>query len=66
LVEFADNEIPPYAILSHTWGSDQDEVTFKDMIEGTGKRLLGYRKLTFCGSRAARDNLKYFWIDTCC
>jgi hypothetical protein len=21
---------PPYAILSHTWGDDDEEVTFKD------------------------------------
>jgi hypothetical protein len=25
--------IPVYAILSHTWGEDDDEVTFKDSIE---------------------------------
>jgi hypothetical protein len=40
--------IPPYAILSHTWGDDGDEFTFKDWIEGTGKAKAGYRKLMFC------------------
>jgi hypothetical protein len=29
LNEFFDKHIPPYAILSHTWG--EDEVTFKDI-----------------------------------
>lgn len=66
LMEFADNKIPPYAILSHVWGSDQDEVTFKDVVEGTVKGRPGYQKLLFCGRRAARDGLTYFWVDTCC
>ena len=56
----------PYAILSHTWGKDNEEVTFRDMIEGTGKDKDGYRKIRFCGDQAARDGLRYFWVDTCC
>lgn len=67
LVEYLDNKsFPPYAILSHTWGGDNDEVTFKDVTEGTGKDRPGYQKLTFCAKQAARDNLQYFWLDTCC
>ncbi|KAF2188908.1 HET-domain-containing protein [Zopfia rhizophila CBS 207.26] len=57
---------PPYAILSHTWGSDNDEVIFKDLIEGTGNNKAGYQKLLFCGSQARADGLFYFWVDTCC
>ena len=34
LTEFFDDDIPPYVILSHTWGSDEDELTFKDMKKG--------------------------------
>jgi len=32
-------DIPPsmYAILSHTWGTDNEEVTFKDILKGKGK-----------------------------
>jgi hypothetical protein len=41
-------DIPPYAILSHTWGPDTEEVTYKDVMEGTGKGKDGYRKLKFC------------------
>ena len=26
--------IPPYAILSHTWGADEDEVSFEDLEKG--------------------------------
>jgi len=64
-VEHVQN-IPPYAILSYTWGAACDEFTFKDWIEGTGKAKAGYRKLMFCGSQVAEDNLTWFWVDTCC
>jgi hypothetical protein len=66
LVERIGNDIPPYAILSHTWGADEDEVTFRDLIEGTGKSKVGYRKLDFCAKQTARDSLEFFWVDTCC
>ncbi len=58
--------IPPYAILSHTWGLDNDEVTFKDLQDGSGKSKVGYAKIQFCGKQARRDGLQHFWVDTCC
>jgi hypothetical protein len=63
-----DENIPPYAILSHTWGADDEEVTFKDLESGSSKAKVkvGYHKLLFCGERAKRDGLQYFWVDTCC
>ncbi|KAF2174469.1 hypothetical protein K469DRAFT_708943 [Zopfia rhizophila CBS 207.26] len=61
-----DETIPPYAILSHTWGADTEEVTFDDLTNGTGKDKLGYKKIWFCGEQAVQDGLEYFWIDTCC
>lgn len=64
LVQFTGT-IPPYAILSHTWGSDGEEVTFNDILQGTGQTKSGYRKLLFCGKQAAKDGLDYFWVDTC-
>jgi hypothetical protein len=66
LVELVGSNIPPYAILSHTWGSDEDEVTLKDLVEGVGKTKAGYRKILFCGKQAAKDAIRYFWVDTCC
>ena len=66
LVEHIGRNIPPYAILSHTWGADYEEVTFQDLAAGTGKTKPGYHKLTFCGKQAAKDNLWWFWVDTCC
>ncbi|KAF2263136.1 HET-domain-containing protein [Lojkania enalia] len=61
-----EDTIPPYAILSHTWGADTEEVTFKDLKNGTGKDKPGYEKIRFCGDQARRNGLQYFWIDTCC
>lgn len=58
--------IPPYAVLSHTWGPDNEEVAFSDMTNGTAKTKAGFAKLRFCGEQAAKDGLQYFWVDTCC
>jgi hypothetical protein len=65
--EYIGNDvIPPYAILSHTWGKDDDEVTLKDLETSAGRHKSGYRKIQFCGKQAAKDCLQYFWVDTCC
>lgn len=66
LVEFVGQNIPRYAILSHTWGADNEEVTFKDLENSVGQRKSGYNKLIFCGKQAAKDDLQFFWVDTCC
>ncbi|KAH8202104.1 hypothetical protein TruAng_003682 [Truncatella angustata] len=59
-------DIPPYAILSHTWGADDDEVTFQEVREKKGKKKAGYTKIKLCGQQAKLDGLEYFWVDTCC
>jgi hypothetical protein len=66
LVEFSGQDIPPYAILSHTWGPDSEEVTYHDVTEKTGQNKTGYGKIRLCGIHAARDGLQYLWVDTCC
>ncbi|OCK76426.1 HET-domain-containing protein [Lepidopterella palustris CBS 459.81] len=66
LIEFVGDTIPRYAILSHTWGADDEELTFKDLVEGTGKSKAGYKKIRFCGIQAANDGLHFSWVDTCC
>ncbi|KAF4634885.1 hypothetical protein G7Y89_g3214 [Cudoniella acicularis] len=63
--DLIDN-IPPYAILSHTWGEDNEEATFQDLVQGVGKSKTGYRKIRFCKEQATRDSLQYVWVDTCC
>ena len=64
LTEFFDDDIPEYAILSHTW--EAEEVTFADLMNGTGKDKTSYGKIEFCGEQARSDSLEYFWVDTCC
>ena len=64
--KFFDNAIPAYAILSHTWGDESQEVTFEDMVKGSGRHKAGYEKIRFCGERARLDDLQYFWVDSCC
>lgn len=66
LREFISTNLPAYAILSHTWGLDGEEVSFYDMEAGTGESKTGYRKIQFCARQAAADGLRYFWVDTCC
>jgi hypothetical protein len=62
--DFIGKTIPPYAILSHTWGGD--EFLFEHLVNNAGESNAGYDKIRFCGEQATRDNLQYFWVDTCC
>ena len=64
LHDFHDNQIPPYAILSHTWG--EEEVTLQDLEKPSSKLRTGYAKITSCCALALSDGLQYVWIDTCC
>ncbi|RKK38501.1 hypothetical protein BFJ66_g12442 [Fusarium oxysporum f. sp. cepae] len=48
-----DDDVPDYAILSHTW--EQEEVLFHDMGRDTAKSKKGYAKLESC-CRVAREN----------
>jgi hypothetical protein len=67
IISFDDDTTPPpYAILSHTWGGDADELTFTDIVSGNGTAKHGYNKIRFCGDQAQQDGLQYFWVDTCC
>ncbi|KAI1127859.1 HET-domain-containing protein [Nemania abortiva] len=72
LREFS-HEIPPYAILSHTWGSE--EVTFQDYLLATGpeasrhariRQKAGFSKIVGACHRARNDGLGYVWCDTNC
>ncbi|CAG9991767.1 unnamed protein product [Clonostachys byssicola] len=62
--EFFGDEIPPYAILSHTWG--YGEVELRDVLAGSFHGREGFAKLQGCCAQAANDGLAWVWIDTCC
>ena len=68
LSSFDDDEsIPPYAILSHTWGDG--EISLHDMskkVDSGLEQSEGYLKIRSCCALAEREGHEYVWIDTCC
>ncbi|KAK4225375.1 hypothetical protein QBC38DRAFT_530960 [Podospora fimiseda] len=65
--EFLEQETPPYAILSHTWAADEEEINFQDAQEGNITNPgVGSIKLRGSCRQAIKDGLNYVWIDTCC
>ncbi|KAH6698527.1 heterokaryon incompatibility protein-domain-containing protein [Leptodontidium sp. MPI-SDFR-AT-0119] len=63
-----DNEIPDYAILSHTWHSNKyEEVLLEDLQDiSRASKKAGFAKIGLCCEQALRDCLEWVWIDTCC
>ncbi|KAE9368292.1 HET-domain-containing protein [Stipitochalara longipes BDJ] len=66
LHEFVGSQIPPYAILSHTWG--EEEVSFQDLQSNVSeiREKKGFNKIKQCCRIAAEDGFEYAWVDTCC
>ncbi|KAK4040032.1 hypothetical protein C8A01DRAFT_16088 [Parachaetomium inaequale] len=74
LIEIYGQHVPPYAVLSHTWGDE--EVTLQDLLElsrGHGQwtdslvlSMQRFDKIRKCAEVARRENMQYIWIDTCC
>ena len=71
LTLFIGEEIPKYAILSHTWEHD-GELVFQDMMvinQDQGHPAVkkpGYVKLFNLCKRARADGIPYAWIDSSC
>lgn len=72
LKSFVGSSVPKYAILSHTWGPEDDEVTFQDMLainRGSGnpkRERPGYLKIIETCRKARLTGIGYCWVDTCC
>ncbi|KAK5714367.1 hypothetical protein LTS12_027838, partial [Elasticomyces elasticus] len=64
--DLPEDDLPPYAILSHRWLAATDEPTFEYLSHNGAQEKLGYQKLRFCAEQARKDGLQHFWIDTCC
>lgn len=63
----AEADIPPYAILSHTW--ETTEIVFEDIKTQSYQNLArnyAFQKVFQCCLQARKDNFQYVWIDTCC
>ena len=68
LEEFSAEDIPPYAILSHTWGSQEaafGELATKPASDKQGPTE-GIIKIGGACSQASKDGYRYLWADTCC
>ncbi|KAF4465260.1 HET domain-containing [Fusarium albosuccineum] len=63
LTMFLDGKIPPYTILSHTWGSE--EVLFQDLGNNPSAKA-GWRKVQSACELARTLGKEWIWIDTCC
>lgn len=69
LETFLEEKAPPYAILSHTWGAPDEEISYHDLRRNTldgDRQGHGMKKLRGCCEQAKKDGLDYVWIDTCC
>lgn len=66
LVEVADSSTVEYAILSHTWGKDEEEVGFEEFMTQTATSKRGWEKIQKTCSLAMADNYGFVWCDTCC
>jgi hypothetical protein len=63
LTQFA-RDVPPYAIVSHTWGDEEVSYQEIDLPERTAKK--GFAKILGCCRQALKDTLEWVWVDTCC
>lgn len=65
LREFFGNQIPPYAILSHTW--QEEEVSFQDWADQSlASKKKGYKKIFDTCQLAKKHGHDYVWVDTNC
>jgi hypothetical protein len=51
---------------AHTWGGPEYEVTYIDLVYGTGNNKKSLQKLQFYGSQAQAYYLHYFSVDSRC
>lgn len=67
LTTFYDQDVPDYAILSHTW--EDEEILYADICDQE-KPLPQHKKGVYKFKRscyqAACDGFDWIWIDTCC
>ena len=73
ILEFGDDEVTEYAILSHRWTTQ--EVDYTEIIKLAKKPVEerdeirqrdGYRKILRSCEQAQKDGCEWLWVDTCC
>ncbi|CZR57741.1 uncharacterized protein PAC_07630 [Phialocephala subalpina] len=65
--EKQSKKVIPYAILSHRWLAEEDEVQFDDFksLEAAGSKK-GLVKIFQTCRLAKEQGLEFVWLDTCC
>ena len=72
VLEFSDDEVAEYAILSHRW--IEQEVDYNEVVElakmdegrSEIRRRDGHRKILQSCERSMKDGYRWLWVDTCC
>jgi len=73
VLEFGDDEVTEYAILSHRW--TKQEVDYNEIVKLTKMKEEerseirgrdGYRKILQSCEQAKKDRYRWLWVDTCC
>ncbi|KAG9249080.1 hypothetical protein BJ878DRAFT_537686 [Calycina marina] len=62
--DFIGDDIPEYAILSHTLGADTEKVTFRDLMDDTGMNKTGHKNIGFRGGQAGQGHFQYHCVHT--
>ena len=64
--QLTDEQVPPYAILSHCWGAK--EVSLQEFIASSAedKTETKFEKIQECCELARQRGLGHAWVDTCC
>ncbi|KAL8951481.1 MAG: hypothetical protein Q9222_002535 [Ikaeria aurantiellina] len=56
-----------WAILSHRWGADEDEISYDDIQHSRDlSTKISYGKIRGFGQKAVSESCKHCWIDTAC
>ena len=73
VLEFCDDEVTKYAILSHRWIGQEveyDEIVELAKMDEEKKDEIcqrdGYRKIIDSCKQANKDGYEWLWVDTCC
>ena len=68
LVSIPDSQLQDhqYAVLSHRWGADEDEVAYEDLVSSSQCSKKGFAKIQGFCQIALAASCRYGWADTCC
>ena len=56
-----------YAILSHRWGTNKDEISFEDVLSSADlSHKKAFDKIKGFCKEASSQKCRYGWVDTCC